>query len=397
MIGVRGPREAAGPSGRGASSRGRSAASGCGSARSPPQRSLRARRSRTASRPRPLVLVVEGDPAAILGVALAGFGRRDLNVIGSGMLDDLSSWLPDRRFTLVISPDRLPFEFLGRLCAAADDGPGRRQGQAVPFAVMTAASLEALSRLVARSVARLPVHPRRSHKAVFSIPREAGDPGPAVSGIDVLLDPSKEQVEEAFLTPGGRLGSVSFNNHGRDYCGPIGGAGICCQGEAGQQQGRCLDGMTCFNPAWLRVAPRRIDADLIFANSCSVFRPAQSLFDLRPTIGLELLEGSAHGLIASFEVAGTSPSESLLFHALADAGYTLAEMALLLNRAGARKKQLVAVGDAEFRLASPGPGARTRSLTIEPIDAQSWRVAVPAACAGVRRGPTRLRLLGADL
>jgi hypothetical protein len=100
------------------------------------------------SAPRPLVLVVSGDPASLLGVSLAGFAGRDLEVIAAESLAEPSGWIPDRRFTLVISAHLLTFDFLGRLCAAAAGEPGRRRS--IAFSLMTAPSLAALSRLVAQ-------------------------------------------------------------------------------------------------------------------------------------------------------------------------------------------------------------------------------------------------------
>ncbi len=317
------------------------------------------------------VVVVEGDPAALVGVLLAGIRPRILRCVGAESLRAVQKAGAGRRFTLVASRAHVPLILVRALCDLATDAG------CPAFSLLTGRDAEALSRLAVRPLLhRQPAAVRGC--ALFAEQEEVSLLAAAApESVRVVGVPSPEALADSITDP--ELSTLSLSHHGRDFCGRFEGAALCCQGPSGQDEGRCVAGMTCFDRRWRRIEPRSVRAPLLLTNSCAVFKPQGSYFGIPTSLGLEYLDSDVCGLVTTPESSLTTPVEDLLFHALAAAGASLSEIASVLRRAAVERRSLVAVGDGDFRVC---PRARLAArATAERMDANTWRVTLPRSPA----------------
>lgn len=299
------------------------------------------------------VIVVRDDPYAWIGVMLASRKQRRLRVLSRSEL--LSAGAHPHTFTLVVSGELISPELVREICASD-----------IPSSFLTGPSVAAASRLAARAFT---VEPPAAALAVLDGVREPRPFEQTLPSLRVLANAPAEQLRDTLYEA--RSGALSLLHHGRDFCGRFAGAALCCQTELEQSEGRCVDGMQCFDPSWVRIAPRRLSARMLFSNSCSAFKPQGAYFGIPSSVGTELLAADVAGLIACTEVGATNGSDNVLFHALVEAGFTLAEIALLLRRAAGGARDLVAVGDAELALSA-------RSVVPSASVSRDLRVDLPA-------------------
>lgn len=317
-------------------------------------RGLRTRVDSAGEPARPGVVVVEAaDPAAVLGALLAGLTRRALVIDGPAPAAACT--------TYVGSAARFSYAALRALAA--------RHRRGSPYAIFTAPDLASLSRLVHRSLADAP-----DAGPELSLWIGAG-PAIPMDTVEVVADPSRERVGSLMSA---RFSVLSFFNHGRDFCGRLGSAALCCMGTEGQDQGRCIDGMRCFDRDWLRVHPATVNARAVLVNSCSVIKPTESRLASR-SIGMEMLRGQVAGVISPFQVSLANPLENLFFHALCRAGFTLGEAAALLNLAAQHQRTLVAAGDAALPL---GPARELDRATCARDEQGGWMLSLDGDDSG---------------
>ena len=329
--------------------------------------------SRTGS----TVCVLEDDSSAVLGATLAAYSGRQLYVLSEERLARPVEWAQGQRVTLLASAPKVTFQVLDALSELSV--PLKVDQPLTLFSIMTAASPIGLSRLVHRSLSRLCQSASTTALAVIEHQDLARSPLPPMSGCTTLINPSTESVRQAMLGPDSHHGTVSFYGHGREYCTRLGQSALCAQGDEGQSEGTCINGMTCFNSEWLRISPRRVSAHLVFINSCSVVKPAQTIYDYARNLGLDFLEGTASGVIASYLVADCTPVENYLFHALAAAGYSLSEMVWILNHASGPSRRLIALGDGELILGYRDQHQDDWATTPVTGEAGQWRIMLSEA------------------
>lgn len=318
----------------------------------------------------PTVYTVEGDPASLVAVAVAAYTGRPLEVIEPLALAEVATWATAKRFTLVASAAAISYFVMEALLNL---NRKNMPDAAKPFfAIMTGSRLSTISNLAYRTLTFEPSSQSPIHKTLLVVAEEIAGSLPPVPFAETLINPTKEKIQETFLTEDIKCSTVSFFNHGREYCGRMGEGALCAQGEEGHQENQCLDGMTCFDKSWLRLSPQHVKADLVFVNSCSVLKPARTFFDYKRTLGLEFVEENTCGLIAPFLVENSTTFDNYLFHTLAHLGFKLADIAFLLNQASYNTRQLVAIGDCEFSLYNSPPATALNPIQLVSTGAGLW-------------------------
>jgi acyl carrier protein len=227
-----------------------------------------------------LVITVNGDDFAPLGVALAHYTQRAMVEVDSvaGAWDvALSERCP---VTVVLEPDKVIPELLGAM-------PATR-----PVAIFTARDFPTASRLVLRTLAHRP----EPELAVLEI--DAGDPAGNVAA-------AREAVT-------GAPDVVTFSAHGRE-CGLILRHGVLCgraHGTLAAPPGQtpdapltaCEQGHGCYVNGWRGerlVAVDSLNATVVLIDSCRALRVAGGAFGSRVSLALAALDGRAIGFVGS--------------------------------------------------------------------------------------------------
>jgi hypothetical protein len=235
--------------------------------------------------------------------------------------------------------------------------------------------------------------PPRAGDGAASLVSIDGDDVASGGGTDVLL--------------GRRFGLLVVTGHGRSYCGAAGFAcGARRPDEAPDvQAATCVGGLDCADPAFARLDPRRLRAEVLVLDTCSgaATSPAAWAGDT-PPVGYLALCGPALAVVASDVVTQAAGLEGRpVLTAFAGAS-TLGEAVARLNRrcaVGNPPMPYVLLGDAEAPL-DPPPWAAAGVLARTdhgwrvgaPDGAALVRVAIPAGLAGpiagIDAGPSRL-------
>ncbi|HJP73675.1 MAG TPA: hypothetical protein VJ914_05370 [Pseudonocardiaceae bacterium] len=281
-----------------------------------------------------LVLVPPGSAAAPIGAALAE------RVGGTFAVGKPGEARADHVVLMGLGPElslELVLETLGATAALREAGRGE-----AALGVLSGRNVAELSWLIAKGLGcGLRVPPA---DAQLCVAPWGGQTREDVPGLQWLVS---EQARADVLTPlllGRRHGLVSFAVAGREHALVLPDTVVCGaladQGEPGENAPSCAFTGQCFRAgiAIGDVLPARaIQADVVFANSCTSWRPGHGLV----ADDYQLTNAFAHGSTAAFIGAPhrmiPDVRLNLLAHRAAAAGATAGQLGVLVNQQAGRR------------------------------------------------------------
>jgi hypothetical protein len=313
------------------------------------------------------VIVVREDDYLWCGAVLAQQDGRRLHICDD--LDALSWPQPGgacRSLTLVAEPEAFPIPRLARLLGWDGAPPC-----ALPWGILTARSLPALSRLIVRGQLALP--PRPSLSVVDA-------DAPVRSSADHELVPwsalSRTRLEHLMSGEFAVIGLASHGdaidahlNHGvlcgrRSTAAPgvVGSVVHTCQVDGFCR--RDVDGVK------LRLPIDRLRCQLLFNETCSGIALADGLFPTELSLALSALDGAACAYLSSAKIVRTTNHGPLLVHALLRSGRTFGETAATFaafhRSVTGDMPSYVLLGDAAGVLGgAAGRGSRPAAVRVE--------------------------------